>query len=160
MNTPIISSHHLKTLRLLVTTFEQHSIEYQFTGGLAGNVYGSAWPLQDIDIDIAQKDIHRVLHIFKDYVIRPFSKFVDEEFELMLLTLRINDVDVEINQAEESFIFINGIRQKNDIDLSQREKKVFLGLGMYVQPLRDLIQYKQLLNRQADISDLIDLSAN
>lgn len=160
MNTPIISSHHLKTLRFLVATFEQHSIEYQFTGGLAGNVYGSDWPLQDIDIDIAQKDIHRVIHIFKDYVIRPFSKFVDKEFELMLLILRINDVEVEINQAEESFIFIKGIRRRIDIDLSQRQKELFLGLEMYVQPLSDLIQYKQLLNRQADVSDLIHLSDN
>ncbi|HEY9596344.1 MAG TPA: hypothetical protein V6D33_01580 [Cyanophyceae cyanobacterium] len=160
MNTSIISNHHLKALNVLVATFEQNSIEYQFTGGLAGNIYGSAWPLQDIDIDIAQRDIQRVIDIFKDYIIRPFSKFIDEEFELMLLTLEMDDVVVEINQAENSFIFRNGVRRELDIDLSKREKKEFLGLEMYVQSLSDVIRYKQLLNRQADVSDLIQLSAH
>ncbi|HEY9653438.1 MAG TPA: hypothetical protein V6C95_22445 [Coleofasciculaceae cyanobacterium] len=160
MNTPIISSYHLKTLKVLVATFEQHSIEYQFTGGLAGNIYGSTWPLQDIDIDVAQIDIPRVIHSFKDYIIRPFSKFIDEEFELMLLTLKMNDVVVEINQSENSFIFTKGRRQKLDIDLSKRQKKVFLELEMYVPPLSDLIYYKQLLNRQADVRDLIQLAGH
>jgi phosphorylcholine metabolism protein LicD len=158
MDTDIISDNHLKTIEFLVSIFNKYNIEYQFTGGLAGNVYGSTWTLHDIDIDVAQKDIQKVASILKDYTIRPLSRFVDEEFDLLLLALRINDVEVEINQAEDAFIFANGIKTKLNIDLSRRNKRCFLGLEIYVQSLNFLIDYKKLLGRQADVSELIKLS--
>jgi hypothetical protein len=37
----MISKNHLKTLNLLIATFDRQNIPYQVTGGLAGNIYGS-----------------------------------------------------------------------------------------------------------------------
>jgi hypothetical protein len=157
MGREIISNNHRETLKFLVEILSQHNIEYQFTGGLAGNVYGSTWPLHDIDLEVAQNDIGRVADIFKDYTVRPLSRFVDEEFDLMLLGLRINQVDVEINQVEDAWIFTNGIRTQLNTDLSRKNKMNFLNLELYVQPLEDIIKYKNLLGRQADINDLMKL---
>ncbi len=157
MGREIISNNHRETLKFLVEILGQHNIQYQFTGGLAGNVYGSTWPLHDIDLEVAQNDIGRVADILQDYTVRPLSRFVDEEFDLMLLGLRINQVDVEINQVEDAWIFTNGIRTQLNTDLSRKNKMNFLNLELYVQPLEDIIKYKNLLGRQADINDLMKL---
>ncbi|MCU0542855.1 MAG: hypothetical protein MUE44_11770 [Oscillatoriaceae cyanobacterium Prado104] len=153
----MISTNHLKTLKLLVLTFDKHQIPYQITGGLAGNIYGSTWPLHDIDIEVPQTRIAEVADLFRAYTVRPLSRFVDEEFDLMFLALRINDIEVEINQVEDAFIFSDGIRLKLDTDLSKARKLNFLGLDVFVQPLDDIIKYKKLLKRNNDVSDLIKL---
>ncbi|MEG4323403.1 MULTISPECIES: hypothetical protein [unclassified Microcoleus] len=153
----IISENHLKTLNLLIATFDRQNIPYQVTGGLAGNIYGSKWPLHDIDIEVSQRDMAKVVELFKEYTVRPLFRLVDEEFDLMLLGLCLNDIEVEINQAEDAFIFSSGVRIKLDTDLSKAKKMRFLDLDIFVQPLDDIINYKQLLNRNNDVSDLINL---
>lgn len=154
----MISANHLKTLKLLISTFDEHQISYQITGGLAGNIYGSTWPLHDIDIEVPQTRIADVAELFREYTVRPLSRFVDEEFDLMFLALRINEIEVEINQVEDAFIFSDGLRLKLDTDLSKARKINFLGLDMFVQPLDDIIKYKKLLKRNNDVSDLIKLN--
>ncbi len=153
----IISENHLKTLNLLIATFDRHKISYQVTGGLAGNIYGSKWPLHDIDIEVSQRDMAKVVELFREYTVRPLFRFVDEEFHLMLLGLCINDIEVEINQAEEAFIFSDGVRIQLDTDLGKAKKIRFLGLYILVQPLDDIIKYKQLLKRNNDVNDLMNL---
>jgi hypothetical protein len=157
MSSEIISNNHWEALKFIVSIFDKYSIEYQFTGGLAGNVHGSTWPLHDIDVEVTQKDIQFVADILKDYTIRPLSRFVDEEFDLLLLTLRLNDVEIDINQVEDAFIFTNGRKKTLDTDISRKNKRCFLGLEIYVQPLSDIIKYKKLLGRQADVSELMKL---
>lgn len=151
----IISENHIQTLKFIISTLDQHKIKYQVTGGLAGNIYGSTWPLHDIDLEVAQKDMERVASLFRDCTIRPLARFVDEEFDLMLLTLRLGDVEVDINQAEDAFVFTKeGVRIQLDTDLSRAKEISFLGLKLHVQPLEELIKYKDLLGRKEDVLDL------
>jgi hypothetical protein len=153
----IISENHLRTLSLAIATFDKQNIPYQATGGLAGNIYGSKWPLHDIDIEVSERDMAKVVELFREYTVRPLFRFVDKEFDLMLLGLSINDIEVEINQAEDAFIFNNGVRMRLETDLSKAKKIRFLGLDILVQPLDDIIKYKRLLSRNNDVSDLISL---
>lgn len=158
MSLDIISDSHIRTLKFLISTLDSHQIKYQVTGGLAGNICGSTWPLHDIDLEVAQKDMERVASLFRDCTIRPLARFVDQEFDLMLLTLRLSDVEVDINQAEDAFVFTKeGVRIKLDTDLSRAKSISFLGLTLYVQPLEALIRYKELLGRKEDGLDLIRL---
>lgn len=150
-----LCENHLNALRFVVSTLQKHEIAYQVTGGLAGNIYGSEWPLHDIDIEVSRKDIEQVASLFQEYAIRPLSRFVDEEFDLMLLTLRVNDVEIDINQAEDAFVFTkDGRRVKLDTDLCKAIEKTFLGSRVWVQPLEDIIRYKELLSRSEDVRDL------
>lgn len=98
----------------------------------------------------SQTRIAEVAELFTEYTVRPLSRFVDGEFDLMLLALRINDI-------EDAFIFSDGIPMKLDTDLSRARKIRFLDLDMLVQPLDDIIKYKKLLKRNNDVSDLIKL---
>jgi hypothetical protein len=138
----------------LVHKLGANGINYQITGGLAGNIHGSSWPLQDIDIDVAAADMHRVTELFAANVVQPLDNYVDEEFDLQLLQLEVGGVRVDISQAEEGYGITPEGRQPMLTDLSRRTKTSLWGLELYVQPLEDIILYKSLIGRSEDLQEL------
>ncbi len=156
-----LTENQLWVLKFLVTTLEQNEIKYQVTGGLAGNVYGSNWRLHDIDLEVLQKKFQRVVILFKDFTVFGPSRFVDEEFDLMLLRLLVQGVEVDINQVEDAFGFTpEGIRFSFDTNLDRARQIEFFGLSLFLQPLEDLIAYNKLLERTAALRDLMSLLLN
>ncbi|MBF2067638.1 MAG: hypothetical protein IGS39_24950 [Calothrix sp. C42_A2020_038] len=149
-----ISENHIRALKLIIPIFEQHNITYRITGGLAGNLYGSQWPLHDIDIEVAQKDIERVKELFHEYIAIDLMRIVDDEFDLLMMTLVIYGVDIEINQAEDAFIYHDDTPIKLDDDLYIFNTFFFEGLKLRVQQLQKIIEYKELLGRKNDVADL------
>jgi hypothetical protein len=152
-----ITAQQLQVLRRLITCFEQQAIRYQVTGGLAGNIYGSTWPLHDIDVDVARTDLPKIVACFAAMIVRPFGRFIDDEFDLYLLSLEIERVQVDISQAEEAYLFSHGKRLPLNIDLSRAQQHDFQGVRLWVQPLDALIAYKEQLGRTADVADLYRL---
>jgi hypothetical protein len=138
----------------LVYRLEAHNVTYQITGGLAGNIHGSEWPLQDIDIDVAAVDMPRLAEIFAPHVTEPLGSYVDEEFDLQRLQLAIGGVRIDISQAEEGYGITSAGRQPITTDLRRRAKTNLWGLELYVQPLEDIILYKALIGRSADLKEL------
>jgi hypothetical protein len=138
----------------LVSRLESQQITYQFTGGLAGNIHGSEWPLQNIDIDVAAVDMPRVAELFEPYVTQPLGSYADEEFELQMLQLSVGGVRIDISQAEEGYGITSHGRQPITTDLRRRAKTNLWGLELYVQPLEDIILYKSLIGRSADLKEL------
>lgn len=153
-----ISENHIQALKFIIPVFEEHNITYRITGGLAGNLYGSHWELHDIDIEVARKDIELVAELFKEYMAIDLMRIVDDEFDLFMMTLVIHGVDVEINQAEEAFIYHNDIPVKLNDDLSVFNTFYYEGLRLKVKPLKQIIEYKELLGRHQDVIDLITLT--
>ncbi|BAZ11288.1 hypothetical protein NIES4071_31140 [Calothrix sp. NIES-4071] len=154
----VISENHIQALQFIIPIFEQNDITYRITGGLAGNLYGSLWELHDIDLEVAQKDIELVAELFKEYIAIDLMRLVDDEFDLLMMTLVIHGVDIEINQAEEAFIYHDDTPVKLDDDLSAFHTFYFEGLKLKVKPLKQIIEYKQLLGRHNDVIDLITLT--
>jgi len=147
----------LRIIRILADWLNQHNVPYQFTGGLAGNIHGSKWPLHDIDVDVYQADIPLLLEQLASWIIRPFGRFVDEEFDLFLVTLRIDGVEIDVSQVEDAFILSEGDRVPLITDLNKSEDRLLFGTHVRVIPLEDLISYKGLLGRKADVADLSSL---
>ena len=152
-----ISDNHIQALKLIIPIFHSHNITYRVTGGLAGNFYGSQWQLYDIDIEVGQSDIHKIVDLFKEYIVIDLMRLVDDEFDLFMLTLEIHGVDIEINQAEDAFIFSEDATIRLDHDLSKFNLVSFQGLQIRVQPLSEIIAYKELLGREDDLRDLKQL---
>lgn len=148
-----VSPLQRRVLREIVGVLEARGIAYQATGGLAGNVHGSRWPLHDLDFDVANDDLPRVEALFADFVTRPTGRYVDDEFDLRLLRLNVRGVEVDVSGAS------GGLARGRPIvaDLARAETRDFLGLRLRVQPLADLVAYKTLLGREADLADLRSL---
>jgi hypothetical protein len=150
----ILTDQHRHALHALVSAFDELVIPYQITGGLAGNIHGSTWPVHDIDIDVRQVDLPKLSAYFASAIVQPVARVVDEEFDLYLLTLGIGGVSVDISQIEDAYIFENGRRTPLVIDLAKAERHTLAGVQVWVQPLDDLIAYKARLGRIADVRDL------
>jgi GNAT superfamily N-acetyltransferase len=143
-----------RALRRLVGLLDQPGACYQFTGGFAGNLHGSRWPLHDLDVDVARADLSRVAELLRPYTTRPLGLYVDHEFELQLLRAEIEGVAIDISQAEEAYARIGGRRVPLGTSLAHRRRVRVLDLEVWVQPLGELIAYKELLGRAADLADL------
>lgn len=144
-------------LRRLVGILDDASACYQFTGGFAGNLHGSAWPLHDLDVDVARADLPRVVERLRPFTTRPLGLYVDDEFELELLRAQIEGIEIDVSQAEEAYARAGGRRVPLGTSLLGRRRVGVLDLEVWVQPLEELIAYKELLGRSADVADLRSL---
>lgn len=146
-------------LRRLVGILNESGACYQFTGGFAGNLHGSRWPLHDLDVDVTKEDLPRVAELLRQYTTWPLGLYEDDEFELILLRGEIEGVPFDISQAEEAYARIGDRRVPLNISLTNRRRIAVLDLEVWVQPLEELIAYKELLGRSADLADLRNLRA-
>lgn len=154
MHTSPISSAHLKALEVIISAFDEAGIWYRATGGLAGNLYGSAWPLHDIDLDYRRTDWPRIEKLLRAYLISLPEPYVDDEFNLTMAKARIGDVELELCQLENCFVARASEWHLLDPSPERREKRTWQHLPIWTLPLEDLIHYKEVLGRQADLEDL------
>lgn len=157
---PWLTAAHLGALRRLVAALQSLSIPYVVTGGLAGNLHGSTWPLHDIDIDVPAVALPTLAAAFPGEVCRGPGRYVDSEFELDLLTLDLGGVLVDATAAESVVLRDPaGGRHAFPTDLGELEWRPLLDLALPVQPLRQLLAYKRRIGRAADVADLAALAA-
>ncbi len=124
-----------RALRRLVGLLDRAGACYQFTGGFAGNLHGSRWPLHDLDVDVARADLPRLAELLKPYTTRPLGRYVDDEFELQLLRAEWEGVPIDISQAEEAYARAGGRRIPLGVNLERRQRALVLDLEVWVQPL-------------------------
>lgn len=150
---------YLAVLALIAGRLESQNVRYQVTGGIAGNIHGSLWPPHDIDLEVSAADFGKVAKLFAVEIKQPPHHLVDDEFDLWLMTLSIDGIEVDINQVEDAFaITKDGRRVPFLTDLNRSERRRISGIEVMVQPLEDLIAYKRLIGREADVVDLSSLS--
>lgn len=92
-----------RAVRRLVSILDEAAACYQLTGGFAGNLHGSRWPLHDLDVDVAQQDLPRVAELLQPYIFHPLGLYEDAEFRLYLLRVTIEGMDIDVNQAEDAY---------------------------------------------------------
>ncbi len=155
----VLSEEKLEAIKFLVAILHEHKVPYQFTGGLAGNIHGSKWPLQDIDLEMPRAHIELVAYLLRLHIIEPLHFHQDSEFQMVMLNLKIESTAVDINQIEAQQIFCQGQWIAHNVDIKKAQLRLWHGMKVSVQPLEDLIAYKTLIGRQADLADLQQLKS-
>jgi len=143
-----------RAVRWLIRCLDAAAACYQFSGGFAGNLHGSRWPLHDLDVDVAQQDLPRLAELLQPYIYHPLGLYEDAEFRLYLLRAQFEGVDIDVNQAEDAYGRSGGQWIPLGTDLVQRQRVSVLDLHVWVQPLEALIAYKELIGRSADVAEL------
>lgn len=143
-----------RAVRRLVNLLDEAGACYQFSGGFAGNLYGSRWPLHDLDVDVAQQDLPRLVALLAPYISHPFGLYEDAEFRLYLVRATLEGVDIDVNQAEDAYGRCSGQWVSLQTDLTRRQRMPVCDRHVWVQPLDDLIAYKALIGRWTDVADL------
>ncbi len=148
-----LRAEEIAALRHVVEVCEALRVPYQFSGGFAGNVHGSQWPLHDIDVDV-DGDLRELAAAFAASVLAGPLRWDDEEFSADMLVLEIEGVRVEITAVQDFYLKRGEQRRAVEADLTRAERHAVGGVWCRVQPLADLLAYKRFLGRVADLREL------
>ncbi len=131
---------------------------FQATGGLAGNLHGSTWPLHDLDFDVADAALPALADRFGSHVVSGPGPYRDTEFALDLLTIQFGTVEVDFSAASSiRLIDPAGHEHPAPSDLDAAVLRHLDGRDIPTMPLDALIAYKRTIGRHADVEDLVRL---
>lgn len=137
-----------KALIWITDILNKHNISFQISGGFSAKIYGSPRPLNDIDIDIPEYGFEKIVDEVKEYIVFGPEHYVDEKWDLMLMTLNYFGQEIDIGGSENLKIF----DEKNNkwlpfpTDFNKVVYFVVAGIKVPVIPKEDLIEYKSYLN--------------
>jgi len=83
-------------LKWIVEILNNHKIDYQITGGLAGKIFGSSRKLNDIDIDISERYFPEILPEITAYIIYGPARYKDAKWDGELITLNYQGQEIDI----------------------------------------------------------------
>jgi hypothetical protein len=133
---------------------DRRGITWMAVGGLAGNLWGSTWPLHDIDIDVPSEALTALADHWSAFITAQ-GRYVDGEFDIELVRLRIQAVEVDLSGADYAYVFAkSGVRKALPNTLSQRVQRKLDGRTFPCQRLEDLIAYKAAIGRTEDLREL------
>lgn len=143
-------------LRWVVDLLRNLNVPFQISGGLAARAYGARRELYDIDISIPEEDFPTVEAAARPYVVWGPDLYRDDSWELLLMTVRYADQEIDFGGAFQARFFDKreGVWMPFREDLSTAEHKVVYGVDVPVIRKEDLIAYKRLLNRDVDQEDI------
>lgn len=151
----MITAEQRESIHRVLDLFDETGVRYQCTGGFAGVLHGSRWPLHDLDLDVGAAEMSHAARALGAAVTRPASPYRDDEFDLVLLQANVGGLGVDVSQAEGARLLTATGWASMGVDLSRREFVAWDGRSVPVVPLADLIAYKRrLASRVADVAEL------
>ena len=148
------------SFRWIINILQNNNIPFQIEGGFASRLYGSNRELADIDISIPEDRFDELLPYLKDYIIYGPSQYLDEEWDLKLITLTYMGQDIDIAGAYEKKNFDKNKKIWVNVP-SDLSKSVYIdvyGLKVPVILKDQLIDYKKIIARDVDLIDVEFLS--
>ena len=93
-----------KTFNWIIGILKKNNIPFVITGGLAAKSYRSPRNLNDIDIDVHDKDLNSILKEIRLYITFGPEQYKDERWDLLLLTLNHEGQDIDISGGDNGKI--------------------------------------------------------
>ena len=151
------SPGHVEAIETVVSALQAAGTWYRATGGLAGNLHGSVWPLHDIDLDYQAKDWNTIADLLGRHLVEAPFPYEDDEFRLVMARALIGSVEIELCQLEDCFVAGPSGWQRLDANPDRREARPWKSSEIWTIPLDDLIAYKEIIGRESDLKDLRNL---
>lgn len=148
-----------EALRRLIADLIARRIPYVATGGLAGNLHGSNWPLHDIDLDVPRAALATLAAANAEHIRFGPARYLDDEFDVELFALEIGVVTIDLTASESTQLRARGSDAWTTwpTDLDAAERRHLGTMEIRVQPLAQLLSYKRFIGRVADVADLESL---
>lgn len=139
---------------------QKHGIPYHIAGGLAANIYGAKRKLADIDIEIPEDKFPEILPEVKEYIIYGPQQFKDENWDLVLMTVRYQHQDIDISGAYQAKLYNQTTKlwETEKTNFGDDVVKEVFGIKVPVINKQELIEYKSKLQRVVDIEDITAIS--
>lgn len=145
----------------IVGILKKSSVPFQISGGFAARLYGSKRELADIDLGIPDNSFDTIYPEVKEYIIYGPEHYLDDEWDLKLMTLKYENQKIDIAGRDTIKIF-DKERQtwvSAHRDLTVSEDIEVYGITVPVIPKQALIDYKKKINRKVDRLDVEAMEA-
>ncbi|MBA3733334.1 MazG-related protein [Patescibacteria group bacterium] len=147
-----------KALKWIVGILESKNVIFQVSGGFAANLYGSKRELADIDIDIENNSFDKILDEVRLFIIFGPNQYIDENWNLKLLTLSYEGQEIDICGETKIFNKIYGCWVELKTDFSNSNYLPIYGITIPVIQKAAIVEYKNKLQREVDLEDIKALS--
>jgi len=146
----------INALHWIITILNKHNVSYIISGGFSAHLYWSNRRVNDIDIDIAESDFEKILADVREYIIFGPAQWIDEKWDLQLITLNYFGQEIDIWGASQIKLFDDILEQwlPMPANLNSHQKMVVECLEVNVVNPYDLIRYKSLLNGEHQQIDI------
>jgi len=146
--------------RWIIGILQKHNVPFQIKGGFASRLYGVDRELADIDISIPEDRFDELLPDIRNFIKSGPRQYLDEEWDIKLITLKYEGQYIDIAGAFEKKNFDKTNQKWVNIP-SNFDTSVYMyvyGLNVPVIAKEELIAYKKLILRDVDIFDINALS--
>lgn len=150
-----------RALLWIVQILNSKKVPFSISGGFAARMYGSNRPLADIDIDIPEDRFNDILAEVKKYAYYGPKRFKDKFWDLpAYMALKYSGQVIDISGAYKTKIFDKNTKKWILVrrNLNKVELHKIYGITVPLIPLKQLISYKQMLQRRVDIFDVKELT--
>ncbi|MFH0948947.1 MAG: hypothetical protein V1802_00490 [Candidatus Aenigmatarchaeota archaeon] len=144
----------------VVEILKAHKIPYRISGGFAARIYGTKRPLADIDIEVPDKYVDKILPHVQNFVVRGPARFKDKNWDIYLLTIKYKGQMIDFSGTDTEKLFSRKRNRwvKFSADFPKVTRKKVYGKTVNVIRKEDLIYYKNIIRRRVDIKDIKELS--
>jgi hypothetical protein len=149
-------------LKWITQLLAKHNITYQITGGLAAKVYGSERPLADIDLDLPNEAITKILPDIENHLVYGPSRYQDLEWDILLATLNYHGQLIDLSGADDGLLFDKQNEKwvTCEVDFKKINRCLMDGIQVPVIAKNELIKYKSSLRREVDLLDISAIYAS
>ena len=156
---PIDMKNTERAFHWIIGILKNCQIPFQITGGFAARLYGVDRELRDIDFDIPLNKFMALTEAVKEYVTFGPAQYVDNDWDLFLLSLTYEGQDMDFGALEAKFFD----RSKQSwatisADLFTAEDMEVFGLRVPVVNREELVRYKMAFGRDVDLLDVQQLT--
>ncbi len=140
----------------IVSILKDNKIPFEISGGLAARLYGSKRPLYDIDIDLPDKYFPQLQSLVKKYIVFGPERYHDENFDLLLMTLKYHGQEIDISDSETDQLYNSKTNKWESCNTDIKDFNSFEVFGIKVPVIKkeSLIVYKQKVGRPIDQEDI------
>lgn len=147
-----------RALKWIIGIFDKYDIPYQITGGFAAHIYGATRPINDIDIDLPEAGIDKIVPDVKGYIVKGPMQYKDDWWDLYYMLLDYQGQEIDLGGLKVK-IFDHKTKEwvESPVNLSTSKQKAVKGIKVNVVDPMQLINYKQFLwgeHQKRDIEEI------
>jgi hypothetical protein len=145
-----------RALKWITTILRKQEIPYQICGGLCARFYGATRRINDIDIDIREKDFSRLQTIIKPYLISGPNLYVDKKWRVLMMSLKYKKQLIEFTNGDIAKIS-NSDRSKWLVfryDLCDVEVILWEDTLLNLMKAKKILRYKKYLDGKKQKEDI------
>jgi hypothetical protein len=146
-----------RALKWMVEILNRLNISYQIAGGFAAKMYGSPRSVNDIDFDVHDEDLRRIVPEVSQYIKFGPARFKNEKWDCLLITLEYDGQEIDISGADTTKI--SNLAMTKWIEYPKQDfntmKFVVEGTSINVMNPIELMEYKsELMDREHQVIDV------